>query len=260
MDAVTEVLLDRSHQADRLSQMMLVSLAAHISVLALVAVSPRLWPAQAQPDDSHVISISLAGAPGPIQGANPISAKPVQEAVPDASKARNDTPPAPAKPEMVEPVVAPKPEPKPVAKQEPKKETPQLRGRTPTQGAEVRQGTARVETGQTSAIPFGGLATGGIGAGARTEFGDFCCPEYLQTIQRVIQSNTNSNQGQVGLIVMKFVIRRDGLITDVSVAEGNSQFLELASRKALAQTQKLPPLPSAYTGERLTVLIDFRFK
>ena len=42
MDAVTEVLLDRSHQADRLTQMVVVSLLAHAVLLTRGdAVAPR---------------------------------------------------------------------------------------------------------------------------------------------------------------------------------------------------------------------------
>src|SRR5215216_2357825 len=190
MDAVTEVLIDRSHQADRLTQMVVLSMAAHAALLVAVALAPQIWPKSTTADDAHVMTISLAGVVGPVQGRNPESAKAVQEAVPDAAKAKNDAPPAVTKPEMVEPVKAAKPEPKSVAKPEPKKEEPQLHGRTPTQGAEVKQGTSRVQNSQTAAIPFGGLATGGGGMGsARTELGDFCCPEYLQTMQRLIYAN-----------------------------------------------------------------------
>src|SRR5215510_6377480 len=159
MDAVTEVLLDRSHHVDRLSRMMAVSLAAHAALLAAVAISPRLFP-DADVDPAHVMTIQLAGGDTVIQGRNPISNMAVQVAVPEATKIRNDAPPAAAKPEMVEPV-AKKPEPKTPPKPEPKKTEPQLHGRTPTQGAEVKPGTARVQTGQTAAVPFGGLATGG---------------------------------------------------------------------------------------------------
>jgi outer membrane biosynthesis protein TonB len=260
MDAVTEVLLDRSHQADRLNQMMAVSLAAHVVALALVALAPRFWPDEIRQDE-HVMTISLAGAVGPIQGINPAAAKAVQQAVPDPAKARNDAPPALTKPEMVEPVAVKKPEPKPVTKPEPQKIEPQLHSRTPTQGAEVRQGSARVDTGQTAPIPFGGLATGGAGMGAaRTELGDFCCPEYLQTMQRLIYANWKPNQGQLGANVAKFVVRRDGTITDITIDTSAGPFLDLASQRALQQTQRLPPLPAAYPGDRLTVLLDFKYR
>src|SRR4051794_17756740 len=121
MDAVTEVLLDRSHQADRLSQMVLLSLAAHATLLAVVTLAPRFLKQDVAPDSAHVMTISLAGAPGPVQGRNPIAPKAVQEAVADPAKAKNDAPPALAKPEMVEPVPAKKPEPARTTKPEPKK-------------------------------------------------------------------------------------------------------------------------------------------
>jgi TonB family protein len=259
MDAVTAVLNDRRHQTDRLSQMVVVSLLAHGLLLSAVALSPRFFP-EAAPVDETPLIISLAGGVGPVQGHNPTSAKAVQEVAPDPSKPKADTPPALTKPEMVEAVKAAKPEPKAVPKTEPRKTEPQLHGRTPTQGAEVRQGTARVETGQTAPIQFGGLATGGGGSGARTDVSNFCCPEYLAIVQRTILNNTNAQQGQAGTMTMKFVIRRDGTITDISVADGNNQYLELAARRGLEKTQRLPPLPAPYQGDRLTVLIDMRFR
>jgi outer membrane biosynthesis protein TonB len=260
MDAVTEVLIDRRQQADRLSQMMLVSLVAHATLLAVVALSPRLFPADSGPSDEKPLVISLAGGDGPVQGHNPQSAKPIQQVAPDPAKARTDTPPPLTKPELVESVKTAKPEPKAVVKNEPKKTENQLHGRTPTQGAEVRPGTARVDTGQTAPIPFGGLATGGGGNAARTDVSNFCCPEYLAIVQRTIVNNTNAQQGQAGTMTMKFVIHRDGTISDISAVDGNNQFLELAARRGLEKTQRLPPLPAPYPGDRLTVLIDLRFR
>lgn len=261
MDAVTEVLIDRSQQADRLSQMVVVSLAAHAMLIAAVAVSPRFWPSQADVDPSRVMTISLAGGEGPIQGRNPQSAKPIQQEVADPSKAKTDAPPALTKPEMVEPIKTAKPESKAITRPEPKKETPQLHGRTPTQGAQERTGTARVETGQTAAIPFGGLATGGgpVG-GAYTDYADFCCPEYLSTMTRMIYGNWQQKQGQVGVNQMKFTIQRDGTITDIAVEQSANPFLDLASRRALEQTQRLPPLPAPFTPPRLTVHLKFEYK
>src|SRR5215471_2045020 len=231
MDAVTEVLIDRKQQVDRLSQMLALSLVAHATVLAALALSPRLFP-QAEPVEDHPLVISLAGGDGPVQGHNPMSPKPVQEVAPDLTKPKTETPPAQTRPEMVEAVKPAKPE-KTITKPEPRKTEPQLHGRTATQGAEVRQGTARIDTGQTAPIPFGGLSTGGGGTGARTDVSNFCCPEYLQIVQRMVLANTNSQVGQTGTMTMKFVIMRDGTITGVSVAEGNNQYLELAARRGL---------------------------
>jgi len=261
VDAVTEVLIDRSYQADRLSRMVVVSFVAHAAFISLVALAPRLWPEPDAVDERHIMTISLAGAEGPVQGRNPESAKPVQQVTAEPVKAKDEAPPALAKPDMVEPIKAAKPEPKTVAKPEPKKEVPQLHGRTPTQGAEVRAGTARVQTGQTAAIPFGGLATGGGGTpGAYTDFADFCCPEYIQVMKQQIYANWRVRQGQDGVNKMKFVVRRDGLIIDITVEKSAGQFLDLASMRALQQTKQLPPLPAAFPLDRLTVHLDFEYQ
>src|SRR5687767_11489694 len=113
MDAVSEVLTDRSRDAESLSRMVVVSLVAHVGLIAAVALAPNPWNTPAEQPRSMVIQ--LGGAVGPDQGRNPISARQVQQVLPDGVKAR-DTPPALAKPEMIEPVkTAPTP-PKATAK------------------------------------------------------------------------------------------------------------------------------------------------
>lgn len=259
MDAVTEILVDRSQQADKVTRMVVVSLIAHATLISAIAFMPSHWGAS-HVDDANVMTISLGGAPGPMQGRNPISAKPIQEAVPETVKPRNDAPPALAKPEMVEPVKTAKPVTKSAVKPEPKKEVPQLHGSKPTQGAEVKAGTAKVET-HGSAIPFGGLATGGGGAGqAYTDYANFCCPEYLSSVTQLIQKNWNSKQGQEGSSVVSFSIRRDGSIVDIKVDQGTNQVLNLASQRAILVTQRLPPLPAAFTPEQLTLHLVFQYQ
>jgi TonB family protein len=259
MDAVTEVLLDRSSDVQKLSRMVMVSLLVHGTLLTAIAVVPRLLPSQAAPPPEHVIDIAVSGPEGPIQGRNAMAGKEIQQAVPDVAKPKNDAPPALIKPEMVESVKTAKPEPKAIPKPEPKTEVPQLHGRTPTQGTEVKAGAARVDT-NGAAKPFAGLATGGGMDSAYTDISDFCCPEYLMTLKRLIYSNWNQRQGQEGSNVIKFVIHRDGSITDVSVDQSANPFLNLASQRALAQTHSLPPLPAAYPNDRLTVFLAFQYK
>ena len=257
MDAVTEVLLDRTGEADKLTRLVIVSLAAHAAILAALAVAPALR--SAAPDNAHVMTIAIAGPEGPIQGRNAMAGREVQQAVPETAKPRAVTPPAPPKPEMVEPIKAAKPVPKAVSKPEPKKEEP-LRGRTPSQGAEVKPGDARADT-QGAPIKFGGLATGGGGMNsAYTDYADFCCPEYLTTMQRLIYGNWRAQQGVEGSNVVRFVVRRDGTITDVTIEQGANQFLNLASQRALAITKQLPPLPAAFNGDHLTVHLAFQYR
>jgi TonB family protein len=257
MDAVTEVLVDRSRDADKLARMVVVSLVLHAAAIAAVAFVPSRW--DTTPDDANVMTISLAGAEGPIQGRNPIPGRAVQQVAPESAKPRTDIAPARPKPEMVEPVRTAKPAPKTAAKPEPKKAEPN-RGSKPTQGTEVKPGAARANT-QGAAIPWGGLATGGGGApGAYTDYANFCCPEYLETMKRMIYANWQQRQGVEGSNLLKFTIRRDGTIENVEIEQGANQFLNLASQRAIAQTRRLPPLPDAFTPNQLTVHLVFQYK
>jgi len=258
MDAVTEVLLERSERVDNLARMLIVSLVAHAAIVTAVTLLPRQWAVPR--DNAPVMTISLGGAPGPQVGRNPISAKQIQEAVPETVKPRNDAPPALSKPEMIEPVKAAKPEPKTAAKPEPKKDVVQLHGSKPTQGTEVKAGSAKIET-HGAAIPFGGLATGGGGAGqAYTDYANFCCPEYLGAVTDLIRKNWNSKQGQDGSSVIMFVIRRDGSIVDIKTEQGSNQLLNLASQRAVVVTQRVPPLPAAFTPPQLTLHLVFQYQ
>ena len=56
------------------------------------------------------------------------------------------------------------------------------------------------------------------------------------------------------------MIHRDGTITDVAVEKSLSPLLDQASTRALIQTQRLPPLPAAFTLDKLTIHLDFEYK
>lgn len=258
MDAVSEILDDRSREADRLSRMVMLSLAAHVAVIGALAFMPRF--STRSDDTSRAMMISIGGAEGPDQGRNPISARQVQVAAPEGAKPVV-TPPAPPKPEMVEPAKSAPAASKANTKPEPAKPTPQLQSRTPSQGAEVTKGTARVETNSTTQTPFGGLATGGGGTGgAYTDYADFCCPEYLAQVVSMIRRNWQSRQGQKGTNTVKFTIRRDGTIDSVTIQEGTNQMLNNASQRALQVTRSVPPLPAAFTPPQLTVYLQFEYE
>ena len=259
MDAVTEILIDRSHEASRLGLLVLLSFALHAVILFAIAFVPSSWGHQ--DDETPVMTIEFGGAPGPMQGRNQIADRAVQEAAPPTAKPQPQAPPALARPEMVEPLKTAKPQPKAPAKTAPEKTEAQLHGRTPTRGAEVKEGSARVETGG-SQTKFGGLATGGGGGGAAyTDIQNFCCPEYLLTMSRLIQANWRSNQGQDGTNQVKFTINRDGTIRDVAVEQSTvSQLLDLASQRAVITTRQLPPLPAQFTGDHLTVHLVFQYR
>lgn len=258
MDAVTQILLDRSRETEAITRVVVLSLAAHAILIAAIVLLPGRFASQ--PENAHIMTISLAGAAGPVQGHNPESAKPVQQVAPPSAKPQPEAPPALAKPDMVEPIKKAPPVPKAVAKPEPQKETQQLHGRTPTQGAEVTKGISRTDTQSAAQTQNGGLSTGGGGVpGAYTDYADFCCPEYLENLKRIIYGNWQQHQGMTGTNIVKFTIRRDGTIADVSIEQTSNQYLNLASLRAMQATQRLPPLPAPFTGDHLTIHLEFDY-
>ena len=105
----------------------------------------------------------------------------------------------------------------------------------------------------------GGFGNGGGLTSAVTDVPRFCCPEYLETLKRLVDSHWQQRQGQDGTSAVRFVVHRDGSVTDVTIEQGTNQDLNLASQRAVAETERLPPLPAAFLGEQLTVHLIFRY-
>jgi periplasmic protein TonB len=256
-EAVSAILHDRAREAEGLSRMLMLSLGAHIALLAGVWLAPSgMWSRPAE--ERAVMTISLGGTEGPNTGGmTAIAGRAVQEiAKPNAPKAV-DVPPAAKTPEMVETPAPTKPTPaKPI-----QKPADASRTRTPTTGAEIKTGSSRVNTGGAQ-IPFGGLAQGGGGAGgARVDVANFCCPEYLTLMVQRIRQNWNPNQGARGEPIVKFTIRRDGMIVAVELEKSSGQeLLDLEARRAVHRTQQLAPLPREFTESSLTVHLTFDFQ
>ena len=89
-----------------------------------------------------------------------------------------------------------------------------------------------------AAIPFGGLAQGGGGAGGvQLDVKNFCCPEYLALMVQKIRQNWNARQGAGGQPTIKFTIRRDGMLTNVELEKPSGQdLLDLEARRAVIRT------------------------
>ena len=113
-------------------------------------------------------------------------------------------------------------------------------------------------------VPFGGLAerTGGSSTGGpRLDVANFCCPEYIETMTQRIRSNWDQLQGAAGQSIVKFTIRRDGMLTNVEVEKSsNNPLLDLESRRAVLNTRQLPPLPPEFDRPTLTVYLTFDYK
>ena len=257
-EAVSDVLAERAQITDGMSRMVLVSLAGHALLVASLIFAPDFWAGTVEKESTPMM-ISLGGAEGPDAGGmTTIAEKAVQRVAEPEEKPSRPTPPAAKPPEMVAPSPvakpAPKPPPKPIEKP---KETSS--SRKPTAGTEIKSGSAKVETGGAQ-IPFGGLTTGGGGTGgARVDVENFCCPSYLNTVVSTIKRNWSERQSLSGRNTIKFVVQRDGTITNIEVDESGGQLLDIASQRAIQITKKVQPLPPEFTPDALTIYVIFEY-
>ena len=257
-EAVSGIILGRSREVDGLSRMITVSLVVHTALVALLFVVPPGWLTTEPDSPERPMMISLGLPPGEKTGGlTSIASAPVQAVAPPETRPVV-TPPAVTVPEMIAPSpdLKPKPTPKPIEKPVDKSST-----RKPSTGAEVKTGAARVNTPNAAEVQFGGLASGGGGTGGVRTDGDFCCPEYIETMKSLVYRNWDRNVGVQGRVEIKFSIRKDGMLTNVGVEKtSGNPLLDLESRRAVLTTQQIPPLPDRYAPQTLTVYLIFEYK
>jgi protein TonB len=258
-EAVSSILIGRSREADGLSRMVLISLVVHGVLMTALVLVPRDW-LRTQPEEQATPMMITLGPSGTADtgGMTAITSAPVQTESPDDAKAV--TRPAEKTPEMLAPApeVKPKPVEKPVAKPVEKSTT-----KKPSSGPEIKSGAARVVTPNAAQVPFGGLAerVGGTSAGGpRLDVANFCCPDYIETMTQRIRSNWDQRQGAAGQTVVKFTIRRDGMLANVEVEKSSGNpLLDLESRRSVLNTRQLPPLPAQFDRPTLTVYLTFDY-
>jgi protein TonB len=259
-EAVSSILIGRSRQADGLNRMVLVSLIVHGVLLTTLVLVPRDWLRTNPEAQSPPMMISLGPSGTADTGGNTaITTAPVQTESP--TDAKPVVRPAEKEPEMIapEPDVKPKPAQKPVQKPIEKSTT-----KKPSTGPEIKSGAARVVTPNAAQVPFGGLAErsgGSSSGGPRLDVANFCCPDYIDTMNRQIRSNWDQQVGAAGQSVVKFTIRRDGMLTNVEIEKtSGNPLLDLESRKAVLTTRQLSPLPAQFDRPTLTVYLTFDYK
>jgi TonB family protein len=245
----TDIIVARSREADRLSSMIVWSVAAHVVVMAVIGLAPH---PQSDLKQEEPMMISLGGAPGPRTGMTQMSARNVQAVQPDVKKA--ETAPSPVAKEMTLPDPRSKPQARP--KDAPKEAT----AKTVSTGTEVQKGEAKAET-RVRGQGFAGLSSGGGGGtgGVTIDAPNFCCQEYISTMAQLIERNWTEKQTVSGVTRMMFTIRRDGRIENIKL-ERSSGFdvLDIEAARALRLTQ-LPPLPDRYLNPTLTIHLDFDY-
>jgi TonB family protein len=84
--------------------------------------------------------------------------------------------------------------------------------------------------------------------------------EYVESMFQRIRQNWKANQGAAGRVTLKFVVQRDGRITDIEVKESGGEVLDLASMSALMVTGRLAPLPREYPDKTLTLEMVFEYQ
>ncbi len=198
---------------DGFKRMIGLSLLAHAALIIAVTLSPSSWRTR-DTEPRTVMTISLGGAPGPRAGGlTSMSGRAVQQAVPPKPDETPDriAPPAARAPEMTVPTTsAPKQAPTPATR--PQTATEQGRAKVPSTGARVSEGQAKADTGVVSDSI--GLSTGGGGTGGQINLGNFCCPAYVAEMLQIIHRNWRQQQGARGATIMKFVIDRQGMLSE----------------------------------------------
>ena len=212
VETVTDIIVARSREPDRLKTMVVWSVVVHVGVLGLVLVAPH---PQRDEAPRTVMTISLGGAPGPRAGGlTQMGGREVQAPPPEQAVKLVETPPPPARPAMT------LPDPRKSRPESPRKQRPQ-----PVAAAEPQEGSTKVET-NVRGQGFGLSSGGGGSKGVELDVADFCCPEYLEQMVALIQRNWQAERGFAGSTVMKFTILRDGAIQAI-VLERSSGLLAL---------------------------------
>jgi TonB family protein len=89
---------------------------------------------------------------------------------------------------------------------------------------------------------------------------------YLIQVLQTIRMNwravypESARLGTRGRVVLQFAVAPDGTITKVVfTTESGSQALDRASVAAISMSNRLPPLPAGYTGERVVLQLNFLY-
>jgi TonB family protein len=240
--------------------MAMASVAAHVAVFGIFMLAPGAWSSRAAQDPATVMTITLGGGgDGPQSGGlTPMGGRPVQAQTPPNAPKEAVRPPAAAAPEMTVP--APGAKAAKAASAAVKQAPDEARGRTPTRGAQTQAGSAVAVTGARGQ-GFGLSTGGGPGVAGTLDVGDFCCPEYLTTMVTRIKASWNANQNINGLTIIKFTIRRDGTLDDISQEQSSGfPIADLAAQRAVILTKQLPGLPAAFPNPTLTVHLNFKYQ
>jgi outer membrane biosynthesis protein TonB len=251
-EAVSDVLELRAAPEAGFTRAVTASIGVHLmGVIALFLA--HQYVVTHRPIPPKIMTITLGGSIGPRStGMTAASPRPVDQVAPPK---REPVKTAASQSSVMTLPVKSEPKPAPQVDQTlPITSVP----KPPTTGAQVRPGTSRAETGSTTQDK--GLTVGGAGGSAAIlEVKDFCCPEYIQRLLQRIENTWNKNVPGRGYTILKFTVRRDGSITDISTDETTNQFFENQSRSALVLARSVPPLPAEFKDDHLVIHLRFPY-
>lgn len=203
----------------------------------------------------HALLISLFSLPI-IPRERPIPADPLYEVALIKWPEPNYEPPVPTRKEIPKPKKKPEPKPpepkqeavpvKPVVKKEkpaPKKEEP------------APKPVPEKKTEETPQEPDEPVSLGMV------DQKDFKHDYYLQLVRSRLAQAWDPPAGGSGLMrtTMHFVILRDGTIIETEIVDSSKWNLyDRSAQRAIISVGKLPPLPEAYSGDRLGLTVNFR--
>lgn len=243
-EAVDRVLIERSALDAGLSRSFLVSLTAHVVLLAVAIAAPLLTPRSPilQVTDGFAVVLPRGGGGVP-RASEPPAAKPEPEAKPV------EPPPAAPPPKVIKP---PREQARPNALPEP--DSRRTARATPAPVAPKRAAA----TGAGAATP--GLEFGPAGPGlpdGADSGGDW----YMAGVQQKIWIlwNQQIKSGFNRPIGVTFTIMADGTVTDVRVTQPSGvALLDRAAHRAILNAQPFGPLPREYGTNRKTIRALFR--
>lgn len=257
---VTDILRDRMQEPSGLQRMVVVSIAGHVVFLVAFILAPGAWLSRKAEEPRTVMTISLGGeGEGPRNGGfTTMGGRPVQAQTPPAARPEAVRPPAAKAPDMTLPT--PGARPAKAASATVKQAPDEARGRTPTKGADTSAGSTTAVTG-VRGQGFGLSTGGGPGTGSTLDVADFCCPDYLAIMIERVRANWNEHQSVDGQAIVKFTIRREGLLQEITLERSSGYPIpDLAAQRAVVLTKQLPPLPDAFPNPTLTVHLNFQYQ
>jgi TonB family protein len=113
-----------------------------------------------------------------------------------------------------------------------------------------------------SGATLGGLAVGGAdGGNFASRFGPYVNAVQQRISREWLQSTVDPTLSSAPRVVVTFDILRDGTITNTQITQSsNNRSLDTSAIRAVQSSSPLLPLPSAYSGSRVSVEFYFDYR